>query len=496
MRTAAERGWRLCRAGATSWTGNYSSALLDGWEDLEGAERALGIQPGQPFLLRPDGSADAGVSAYFASAAFRKLAFDSQISYATDIKVFLSFLERQGTDWREVTPETLLDFEYWRRRDEHNSSRVGGAKFSRELAAIGGFYRWQVDQGVVSSSPVSSISVLDRRGEPRIRAELQPTNVRSTKVKWLTPRAYRRWRDVGIGGYTADGLLDESWRGRNDGRNLSMCDLMWSSGLRLREASTLLTLELPTATGGEQFLRGRIAEAVAKGGARDYWVSRKALQRIAGYTITTRAEAVRRAQAAGRYNEVRDRLIVIDVTNRGVVTVEDDRGQHVRTHLDRLDARQRLRLFRRTPDGVEPAASWLSEAGTPLPYLTWEKVFADANARCDSNGVPISCHPHMLRHSFALHMLVTLLYVFDRRMGLSEQERLEYRHLFGDPWVLVQTMLGHTKLSTTRNYYLEPVQGLQVDMFLNGDADEDSIQDLLGRITQSSPRVLDLEEAT
>ena len=272
-----------------------------------------------------------------------------------------------------------------------------------------------------------------------------------------------------------------------------MCDLLWTSGLRLREAGTLLTLELPAATGGEQFLRGRIAEAVAKGGARDYWVSRKALQRVAGYTKTTRAEAVRRAQAAGRYNEVRDMLIVTDVTNRGVVTVEDEKGQQLRTHLDRMDARQRLRLFHRTPDGVEPAAIWLSEAGTPLPYLTWEKVFADANARCDSKGVPIYCHPHMLRHSFALRMLVTLFHVFDRRLGLSEQERLEYRHLFGDAHLRVQTMLGHSKLSTTKDYYLEPVQGLQVDMFLNGDADDDSIQDLLSRIAQTSPRVLDLE---
>lgn len=111
-----------------------------------------------------------------------------------------------------------------------------------------------------------------------------------------------------------------------------------------------------------------------------------------------------------------------------------------------------------------------------MPYLTWEAVFSHASKRCAGQGVPIACHPHMLRHSFALRMLVTLIHVFDRRLGLSEQERLEYRHLFGDPWVLVQTMLGHADLSTTRSCYLEPVQGLQVDMFLNAGADADSIQ--------------------
>jgi site-specific recombinase XerD len=488
------RGWKLCRTGATSWTGGYSSTLLEGWADLEERERALGFQPGQPFLLRPDGSCDFGVSAYFASAAFQVLAYDSQISYATDMKIFLSFLERHGTAWREATPETLLDFEYWRRRDETNPSRVGGSKFSRELAAIARFYRWQVARGVVSASPVLTVSTLDRRGESRTRAELQPTNVRSRKVKWLTPRAYRRWRDVGMGGYTAAGLLDEGWRGRNDGRNISMCDLMWNSGLRLREAGTLLTDEMPTVMGSENYLCGRIAEAVAKGRGRDYWVSRKALQRIDGYIMSTRAESVRRAQAAGRYDELRGMQVITDVTKRGVVTLEDERGQLLRVHLDGLDARQRLRLFRRTPHGVEPAAIWLSEAGTPMPYLTWEKVFADANARCGSRGVQIYCHPHMLRHSFALRMLLTAFHQFDRRMDLSEEQRLENRYLFSDPWVLVQTMLGHANLSTTRNCYLEPVQGLQVDMFLNEDDDDDSIQDLLRRIAQTSPRVLDIEE--
>jgi len=49
--------------------------------------------------------------------------------------------------------------------------------------------------------------------------------------------------------------------------------------------------------------------------------------------------------------------------------------------------------------------------------------------------------------------------------------------LFGDPWTLVQTLLGHTNPQTTRDIYLEPVSGLQVDLFLNaeqaGDSDTD-----------------------
>ncbi|MGH3633749.1 site-specific integrase [Mycobacterium sp.] len=495
MRTEAEPGnWRFCRAGGTKWTGGFSSPLLEGWDDLDEIESGLGIRPGQLFLLRPDGTADQAVIAYFASPTFQRLARDTRDSYAKDLKVFLSFLARHGTDWRQATHETVLDYEYWRRRDNDNPSRVSGTKFARELAACGGFYRWQVEDGAIESSPVVSVVVRNRSGKESTRPQLQPTNVRSVKVKWLTPRAYRRWRDVGLGGYDADGLPSERWRGRNDGRNVAMSDLMWASGLRLREAGTLLLPEVPEAAGGEQYVRGGVGEAVAKGSGREFWVSRRALQRIDGYLKSTRADAVRRAQLAGRYDEVDGRMLVTAINARGDITYEDERARSGRTHFDALDSETRQRLFRPTAAGIEPLALWLTEAGNPMPYLTWEAVFSHASKRCKKLGVPISCHPHMLRHSFALRMLVTLIHVFDRRLGLSEQERLEYRHLFGDPWVLVQTMLGHVELSTTRSCYLEPVQGLQVDMFLNADAEDDSVQALLGRIAQSSARVQDVGE--
>ncbi len=483
--------WRMCRAQKSKWRGTYTSSLLDECENLEEREARLGIPPGQPFLLRPDGSADRDVVLYFNSSSFRRLATDSQTSYASDLKVFLSFLEGHGTNWRDATHDTLLDYEFWRRREAQNPRKVSGAKFARELAACSHFYRWQLVRGNVALSPVHTATSISRRGDSVSRAVLQPTNIRSVKVKWLTPRAYRRWRDVGLGGCGADGLLQDSWRGRNDGRNMAMADLMWASGLRLREAGSILIDELPSHAPDNQYVRGRLGEAVAKGPSREFWVSRKALQSINGYLISTRAAAVRRARAAGRYDQIDDMRIVTAVSGRGTIDYVDVGGRPARTSLDALSASDRLKLFRHTSSGLEPAALWLTEGGMPMPYLTWEAVFATASARCKKLGVPISCHPHMLRHSFALRMLMTLTYAFDRRLGLSESERNEYRHLFGDPWVLVQTMLGHSSLTTTRSYYLEPVQGLQIDMFLNGDNDEDSLEGILARVASTSPRILD-----
>ncbi len=103
-------------------------SLLKG---LGARERHLGLLPGHPFLLRPDGSADVDVLAFFASSSFKLLSEQTRLSYAKDLRLFLSFLESQSKSWRECTPTDLLDFEHWRRRDAGNPRPVSGAKFGR-----------------------------------------------------------------------------------------------------------------------------------------------------------------------------------------------------------------------------------------------------------------------------------------------------------------------------------------------------------------------------
>jgi hypothetical protein len=79
------------------------------------------------------------------------------------------------------------------------------------------------------------------------------TGVRAANVKWFTPRTYRLWRDTGLRGYTVGGLPEAGWRGRNEGRNAAFADLLFESGLRLREAGCLLTIEVPDAVLGNSW---------------------------------------------------------------------------------------------------------------------------------------------------------------------------------------------------------------------------------------------------
>jgi len=458
--------WRLGRSLREERPDHLSSARPDLAESLASRERALGLLPGNPFLLRPDGAADPDVIAFFASSTFKLLSDQTQLSYAKDLRLFLSFLESQSKSWRDTTSSDLLDFEHWRRRDAVNPRRVSGAKFSRELAACKKFFDWQRQRGAIAANPTvfhGDSPLGDVQGSP-----LRPRDARPTRVKWLTPLAFRQWRDVGLGGYLLDGSHDRSWRGRSDGRNVAFSNLLWSSGLRLREAGTLLLSELPEPEANARFLRARLGHAVAKGRGRDFWMARDARLDLQGYVVSTRAAAITRAQREGRYDALRNRLLILGIERTGL-RVQEAASRDTRTvSLDQLGSRDRSRLFLEGAHGLEPAMLFLGESGMPMHFESWEAVFAGASRRCARLGVPVSCYPHMLRHSFALRMLVTLLHAFDRRMGLTPEERRDYRLLFGDPWTLVQTLLGHTNPQTTRDIYLEPVSGLQVDLFLNG----------------------------
>ena len=111
---------------------------------------------------------------------------------------------------------------------------------------------------------------------------------------------------------------------------------------------------------------------------------------------------------------------------------------------------------------------WLNENGLPRDAHGWHHTFAAANDRIAALGVEnFTCTPHMLRHSFALRWFSLGKLVYSSRLGhLSEEEARDFRVQFGDTWHLVQTMLGHRHVETTRNVYLEPFRALDVEVLL------------------------------
>ena len=357
--------------------------VLAGWADLDQREEAAGIGPGHPVLIDPEYRLDPVLARFLGRSRFVWLAEGTRQAYAKDYRLFFSFLWQRGRYWDEADPDDLLDWEAWRRRGQQPGRGIGGSKWQRELAALRLVYEWAEKEQHIARSPVLVHQVRLRGGRTATVADQAPRDVRSADVKWVTPRTYRLWRDTGLLGYDAAGQPDPLWRGRNDGRNAAFTDLLFSSGLRLREGGCLLTLEVPDAAGGHGYYEGTVAGAVAKRRQRMFYASAAALRRVAAYVATTRADAVRRARRHRRYERIPGKLIVTRIGHgaRPRIAWRDEHGRAADVPLGAISPGERMRLFTDGEDGLEPLWLWLGESGMPMAYGSWEKVFDAANAR-------------------------------------------------------------------------------------------------------------------
>jgi hypothetical protein len=87
-------------------------------------------------------------------------------------------------------------------------------------------------------------------------------------------------------------------------------------------------------------------------------------------------------------------------------------------------------------------------------------------------------------------MLVTLQRALDQRFGLSQEERDDLRKVYGNAFTLVKDLLGHRSEQTTREIYLEPLNGIRLNMILDGGEDLGAV---LARVAASSRLVMDVE---
>ncbi len=466
---------------------------LDEWTAIDSRERALGIEPGTPILIDPAGRIDPRLAYFLRRSRFAFLAEETRHAYAKDYRLFFSFVHQREKYWDQADHEDIDDYESWRRRSADNPRRIGGSKWARELAAFKLLYGWAAAVGHIGRSPVLTHTVRRRDGTVMEVANNRPKDVRASNVKWLTPRTYRLWRDIGLRGYNAAGLPQQGWRGRNDGRNAAFADLLFDSGLRLREGGCLLTLELPHALEGRVYYEGTVAAAIAKRRERMFYVSASALAGVTTYMATTRRAAIRRAQRQGGYDRTPGVRVVTRIAHGKDCRIEwEDRlGRCGEEAIRLIGERGRRLLFIEGASGLEPLALWLTEGGMPMDYRSWGAVFRSANQRCAQWGKPIVTTPHVCRHSFALKMLVTLHRALDQRFGLSREERDDLRKVYGDAFALVKDLLGHRSEQTTRETYLEPLNGIRLATMLDGSEDLDTV---LARVAASSRRVMDVGE--
>jgi hypothetical protein len=347
---------------------------------------------------------DVELNAFFRSAAMVGDAWNTQAGYARDLMAFLNFLwgSRGGKSWRDATEADHVAYLTWRRKDERGP-RIADSTWDREVAAVNRFYRWQIRAGHLRENPLPqrerrAIPVDAGRGRSGETASDETPATYShgagrEKIEWLPAASYRRWRDVGMRGYTVDGLPNPRFRGRWASRNATFCDLMVRTGLRLAEQTALTLFEVPLDRGAGGYQRFWLPPAIAKGGsARWVYAPASIVAELVTYAEIDRAEVVEDARAADRFRRIRRPFVVEDPT-RPVARSADGHQMKVA----RLDPDERRRLLVDGPDGLEPAAFWLSEYGMPVTTSTWKDLFRQANLRCRAQGVNLHAFAHLLR---------------------------------------------------------------------------------------------------
>lgn len=446
-----------------------------------------GMEEGDAVFVGPDFRIDPLLCRFGQSSVFRGYERETRRNYATDISLLLAFLSARGRYWTDASEKDLKDFETWRLNASANPARVGTSKWNRELAAFAALYKWAKGQRYVSASPVTMRRVADGHGGMREVPDglKKPA---ASDMRWLTPRTWRLWTDIGLRGHSREGEVEPGWLGRLEDRNTAFVRVLVSSGLRRQEGGSLLTFEVPgTRLGNSRYCRGRVSGAVTRAKAtRTFYCSTEAVRDTESYVESSRAWAVRKAQAKGRYDRLPDMRLVTEVTQgpKRKVRWTDRDGVRFERPLDVLTWQERATLFTDGPDGPEPLWLWLNEAGLPFQPHSWEAVFRTANQRCRAALEPPvhrRADPHRVyspyatvhgaRHSMALFMLVVLNSLLDRRFGLSPKERRDFALLYGDPWHLVQGLLGHATRQVTVETYLAPVRHLQLEALL-AEADE------------------------
>lgn len=448
--------------------------LADEWHDIEQRELRCGMPPGQPVLMSSD-LIDYRLGDYFRTA-YRADQVATAKTYAIELRTWFNFLGTRAVEWDDADHRDVRAFQVWRVYAPENPKPVAPATWNKGWEALNHFYRWAGREGWVDSNPVREEERLKDPGQVGAHRE---KNARSSRDRWLTPSEYAMWRDVGYRGYSVvrnvdgrlvAGLPSPSARARNVGRNAAFADFTLTTGLRLAEAGSLMSFEVPDDVDTE-------APLIGKGGVFRYYrvLHRLGLESLRNYERGERRDAVRRGRKLGRYSEVPASKRVVEVTH-------GRRGQRVRLQDGRvldvpgLPLGDRQSLVIDTAAGPEPLWLWLSESGKPLDPKAWSDVFDAGNDRVtrarSEHGMRapwVKVTPHSLRFTFALLVLLAGVRAIDEELGLGDADPFHFRN-YSQAFDEVRDLLGHRSTVTTRNYYLEPVKGLRRSRLLRGSS--------------------------
>jgi site-specific recombinase XerD len=422
-------------------------------EDVGRVLGASGVADGFPFLVHDDGEYDSNLNRILRLLpTYGVRSQRSIVTYAGVYSAFQRFLDerRDGKPIWEADRDDFQALYVVRRVDV--ATRQSKATWNLWVAALDRFYQVALDEGLVANHPLPrrlGVAWSDRGPVTVERNAAYESDGGQRPPKYLSLEEYRLWRRHGL-----LGVAPSFPRLRE--RNALFADVVLSTGLRLQEATSLLTVEV--AAGGEPGpYRFDLGAATAKGDKTRRVTIPSRLRRAVGvYVGVERANTV----AAARRRGVYDAPGWLPVTAAGPSGVHLASTARRRLRLHELDPRERCRLLLVDDGGhpLEPLALWLGEDGRPLRASAWQRVFDRANRRASAvGGVRADVHPHVLRHTFAVHMLGLLVQrvvnvaLPDGLAGIAPDTAL-YTRVITDPLRQLQRLLGHATTQSTEVY--------------------------------------------
>ncbi|NED85366.1 tyrosine-type recombinase/integrase [Streptomyces sp. SID11233] len=447
--------------------------------DGDAVLRRAGAGEGRTFILGPDGGYDHHLNRFLRDLEnWGVRSENSRIAYSTDVMLYCRFLHesRGGKSIWNTDGADLRAYKTVRLRGS-GPGNVSAATWNRSIAALDKWVQWSLYEELLPAEPFRYVdkTVVSPQGPKRVRvnADAEP-EVPRQPIRFLSHEDFMLWRDVGLRGLLPDGSPDVRWRGRNGERNALFADLLVCTGMRLGEAASLLTTELPPVNDRRLIGDITVSAAVAKRGrARTVYVRPRVARDLHHYVGMERDELVQRRRVQGVYEAAADRLAVRRA-NRHALTIE--RGTS--WAYSRISAADRARLVQVDGQGAvaAPLSLWLGENGLPLRSTTWQSIFQRANERCSVFELDFDVHPHTLRHTFAVHMLGLLLRQTVRALGMREDRRFTHaevkRLLIGNPLRKLQLLLGHRHEATVYTYLDVLDEAQEIVLAALGDWDE------------------------
>jgi integrase/recombinase XerC len=362
----------------------------------------LHIPEGRPFIVNEDGMPDRHLDKFFdyLSGPARRSA-NTWKSYASQIILFIRFMEVQGKGWKEATKEDLNTYYMVRTSgDFQNTPPISGNSWNLAAAALIHLFEFAKDSGIINDVPFSyrrSKASLFRSTTNDIKTADLYTKFTPEQINFISIENYKqKWRPLLSNGLHAQ-------------RNLALTDLLISSGLRISEALNLKIHNIPDPDSQAYAGRKTVSiKVIGKGKkSRLVRIPKKIIRAIKFYIDEDRELISQRCKS--KKKKASEYLFLANTGNR-------------------LSVRSAQSLFKKK-----------------------------------SNKVEIRLTPHGCRHTFAIYQLEAMIKkMASNLIELKKSGSDAYRQLLNDPLRELQQLLGHSNISTTYIYldFLEESEAL------------------------------------